>query len=409
MHPLLAAAERHLPECLRWLRRMVEINSFTTNRDGIARVARVTAECFAELGFEPELASAADPAHGAHLFLRRGQGRPVVLVTHLDTVFPPEEEARNDFRWREEGGRVYGPGTVDNKGGTALIWLMLRLMRDELPELFEKTAWLIAANSAEEVTGSDFAEQTRARCPGGARAVLVFEGGPRDGRGSHLVVARKGRLEVRLECSGRAAHAGSGFAEGINAVVELARLLPGVAELADGGRDLTVNVADFHGGTVINRVPHEASASLEIRAFDPDVLRQAGEAVERLAGKTPGGADVRVIRLGGTHAWPQAEGTRRLFETWQQAAASLGITAVPMQRGGLSDANYLHTLAPTLDGLGPAGGNAHCSERSADGSKVPEFVEPDSFAPKAALNVLALRDWLLNDEARPHLTPAPAA
>jgi glutamate carboxypeptidase len=56
----------------------------------------------------------------------------------------------------------------------------------------------------------------------------------------------------------------------------------------------------------------------------------------------------------------------------------------------LSDANYLCHLGPTLDGLGPGGANAHCSERSADGSKTPEYVEPDSFVPKTALNVLAL-------------------
>ena len=61
-----------------------------------------------------------------------------------------------------------------------------------------------------------------------------------------------------------------------------------------------------------------------------------------------------------------------------------------VSRGGLSDANYLCCLGPTLDGLGPGGANAHCSERSADGSKLPEFVEVDSFVPKAALDVLGL-------------------
>ena len=60
------------------------------------------------------------------------------------------------------------------------------------------------------------------------------------------------------------------------------------------------------------------------------------------------------------------------------------------QRGGLSDANYLCDLGPTLDGLGPSGANAHASERSADGTKVPEYVDVPSFVPKAALNALAI-------------------
>ena len=61
-----------------------------------------------------------------------------------------------------------------------------------------------------------------------------------------------------------------------------------------------------------------------------------------------------------------------------------------MPRGGLSSANHLSLLGPTLDGLGPFGGNAHCSERTADGSKLPEYVDPASFVPKAVMNALAL-------------------
>lgn len=397
MQELTAAARCHLPECLRWLRRMVSINSFTTNRAGIIETGRVTAECFASLGFEAETSAAENSAHGPHLFLRKGHGTPVVLVTHLDTVFPAEEEQRHDFHWHEEGGRIYGPGTVDIKGGTALIWLMLRVMKEQMPVLFEETSWLIAANSAEEVVGSDFARQTHARCPFGARAVLVFEGGPVDAQGHHLVVARKGRLEYRLECEGRAAHAGSGFSSGINAVVELAALLPKVAALSTAARELTVNIGSLHGGTVMNRVPHEAVAELEIRAFDPEALFEAGRAVEALAGTTPGGARLCVTRIGATEAWPLTDGTASLLKTWQDTAQELGMTVLPMQRGGLSDANYLHHLAPTLDGLGPSGGNAHCSERSTDGSKLPEYVEPESFVPKAVLHICALQRVLTGD------------
>lgn len=393
-HHLTHAAERHLPECLHWLRRMVSTNSFTTHRQGIIEMGHLTAECFAGLGFEAETSAAEHPAHGPHLFLRRGSGRPVVLVTHLDTVFPPEEEQRHGFHWQDEGTRIYGPGTVDIKGGTALIWLVLQVLREQMPQLFEENSWLIAANSAEEVVGSDFARQTQARCPEGAHAILVFEGGPLDERGHHLVVARKGRLEYRLECEGRAAHAGSSFGTGINAIIELASVLPTVAALSDAARDLTVNIGSLHGGTVLNRVPHEAVAELEIRAFDPEALTQAGRAIEALAGTTPGGATLRVTRLGATEAWPLTGETACLLRAWQESARHLGMTVLPMQRGGLSDANYLHHLAPTLDGLGPSGGNAHCSERSADGTKLPEYVEPASFVPKAVLHATALQHLL---------------
>lgn len=388
------SAEKHLPKALSWLHRMVKINSFTTNVEGVDELARLTADCFLELGFIPTLTPSAHSQHGHHLFLSRGplNPKPIVLVTHLDTVFPPEEEILNHFGWLEEGNRIYGPGTVDNKGGTLMIWLMMQVLREVNPALFESTHWLIAANSAEEVIGSDFAERTRDLCPEGAGAVLVFEGAPLDKAGWHIVTSRKGRAEYRITCTGRAAHAGSNHTLGINAVVELSKLLPGVAELTDFTRDLTINVANIHGGTVLNRVPHEAVAELEMRAFDPAVLASAGQALEALAGITEAGAEIRVEQVGGTRAWPGGMETDRLFKLWQKHASAMGEQALSMRRGGLSDANYLCDLGPTLDALGPVGGNPHCSERSVDGTKSPEYVEPSSFVPKAIINLLAIAE-----------------
>lgn len=395
---LTKCAARHLPEALEWLRRMVEVNSFTTNIAGIEAVGRVTADCFEDLGFTAEFVQAEDRGHGPHLFLRRpgteARARPVMLVTHLDTVFPPDEELQNDFRWSVEGERIYGPGSVDNKGGTALIWLMLRVMRDVLPDLFEGTSWLIGANSAEEVISSDFARRSEERCAGDARCVLIFEGGQRDHEGFHIVTSRKGRLEYRITCKGRAAHAGSNLAQGINAVVELARLLPTIHALNDPARDLSVNIANVRGGTVLNRVPHEASAELEMRAFEPDVLADGAATLEALAGKNEAGAEIVVERLGATVAWPGGQGGEALFSSWRKAGDSMNLSVHQMARGGLSDANYLCHLGPTLDGMGPNGGNAHCSERSEDGSKTPEFVDVSSFVPKAVMNVLAMLELL---------------
>lgn len=393
---LASEAQARLPTTLAWLRELVAVNSLTTHLPGIREVGRLMAEGFTELGFVPEWIASSNPQHGSHLFLRRGPSDqpPIVLVTHLDTVYSAEEEAKHGFHWHEEGDRIYGPGTVDIKGGTALIRLMFEIMQKLMPNLLESHAWMIAANSAEEVISIDFSERIHQLCPRGGKAVLVFEGGPKDQDGWHVVNARKGRMEYRIDCEGRGAHAGSAWGQGINAVVELATLLARVHDLTDLNRGLTVNVANMHGGSVLNRVPHEASAELEMRAFDPVALARAAQALENMTGTTARGARVRLQKLGQTPAWPASEASDSLVTHWQKAASSLGLKVVPRSRGGLSDANYLHDLGPTLDGLGPSGGNAHCSERSEDGSKLPEYVEQDSFVTKAVLNVLALSSWL---------------
>lgn len=86
----------------------------------------------------------------------------------------------------------------------------------------------------------------------------------------------------------------------------------------------------------------------------------------------------------------QATPCRILQLLEQAAAAELGVRIVPEERGGLSDGNYFWDEIPTLDGLGVSGANAHCSERSEDGSKDQEFCEVSSFVPKTVLNVTAV-------------------
>lgn len=390
----------HLDEALAWLQRMVELNSFTANAAGVDAVGQVTAECFAGLGFTAETARSEHADFGHHLFLSRPKpGAPrIVLVTHLDTVFPPEEEERNQFHWQPapHEGRIYGPGTVDIKGGTVLIWMMLRTMSELMPEVFDQVDWLIAANTSEEVMAVDFATRTAERCPQGAAAVLVFEGGPIVEGEYHLVTARKGRAEYRLSAEGRGAHAGSALNDGINAIVALTSTVQAASQLTNPAQDLTVNIGRFNGGTVLNRVPHEAVAELEMRAYEPAVLSRAADAMRALA--KPGTATTAAIHvecLGTSPSWPNDERTQAVAAHWQVAAEHMGLPVKLVQRGGLSDANYLCHLGPTLDGLGPSGGNAHCSERSADGRKVPEYVDVESFVPKATLNLLAIQNlWL---------------
>ncbi len=394
----LSRAQHHLPQALRWLQTLVEVNSFTTNAAGVNRVAQITADMFTELGFEADYSPCGIPGTGDHAFLRRrgGYAPPVLLVTHSDTVFPAAEEEKNHFRWDERPaeGRIYGPGVVDNKGGTVLIWIMLQTLRDVAREVFESTHWLIASNAAEEVTGDDFAKQTAQRCAGSARAILVFEGGPVDERGWHIVTSRKGRSTWRLHVAGRAAHAGSQHSAGINAIDALALALPGIAAQTNAAEDRTVNIGSIHGGTVVNRVPHEAEAEWECRATTPAALQAAADYFASLSGIAANGAILRSECTGLTAAWPGGESVQRLFEHLSHAATALGLTAISVPRGGLSDANHLWQLGPTLDGLGPDGGNAHCSERSPDGSKLPEYVSPESFVPKAAMNALALQQLL---------------
>ena len=391
--------EREMPRALEMLRQMVSINSFTGNSAGVNRLGRLTAECFAPLGFTAEFVPSANRSWGEHLVLTRPgrSGRSLAMVAHLDTVFPPEEELANNFRWQVEGDRAFGPGTLDMKGGTVMIWLVLSALQAQAPQLFGEITWKLFWNSSEESLSTDFEDVCRERFAKETLAVLVFEAENRAGDSRLLVAARKGRFTWKASVKGRAAHAGGNPAQGASAVLQLARTVQQVHALSDLSKGLTFNVGKVWGGTVLNRVPHEAVAEGEFRAFSPAVCQQAKATLLALAG--PGEirsaldnyrCEVSIEITSESRGWPRNPQTERLLQLWQQTAAQLGDAVTGEERGGLSDGNSFWDRWPTLDGLGPWGDNDHCSERSPDGAKLPEFVEISSFVPKALLNVLSI-------------------
>lgn len=396
---------RRLPEYLEILRQMVEINSFTYNPEGVNRVGDFTARIFQNLGFIPEFVPSVRKEFGKHLFLshpaKESSAPMLALISHLDTVFSPEEERANNFVWRPEGNRIYGPGCVDVKGGTLMIFMVLETLKLHFPEFFHRVNWLVCLNASEEALSEDFSKNCLHRLTDSTRACLVFEAGNINDHGFKMVVARKGRAYFHVNVEGRSAHAGNNHDFGANAIVQLAGIVQRIANLTDYNRNLTFNVGTIRGGTVVNRVPHHASAEVEMRTFLPDVFLEGLQRISQLEGISeikssvdgyPCKVTVRVLEQ--TMPWPENEETHRLFRVWETAAESLGMQVIEEKRGGLSDGNFFWNHIPTLDGLGPAGNNAHCSEHDPQNGKEQEYVSVKSFVPKAVMNIFAIQQLL---------------
>lgn len=398
MGTVRAYLQEQLPSYLEMLRQMVVINSFTANPEGVNELGRMTAELFAVLGFAAEFVPSVDSGFGNHVVLTRNgrTDKTIGFVSHLDTVFPAEEEKRNNFHWRVEGDRIYGPGTVDIKGGTVMMYMVLDALRHFQPHLFADVNWVLLLDSSEEVLADDFGELCVQRLQN-ALACLVFEGGSLKYDRFKLVVARKGMAVCNIQVEGKASHAGSAHHRGANAVVQMSSIIAELAEITNYEKQVTLNVGSVVGGTVPNRVPHRAEATLEIRAFDEVIFEEALARITAVAENTTisnrkGTFTCRseITLMQRTAPWPRNEGTDGLFAIWQAAGEVLGYEVIEEHRGGLSDGNNIWHAVPTLDGLGPAGGNAHCSERSEDGSKDQEFCYISSFVPKAMLNIAGI-------------------
>jgi glutamate carboxypeptidase len=390
---------QRLPDALELLRQMVGINSFTTNKEGVEQLATFTTQAFGKFGFQPELVPSVRPEFARHLVLTRKGRNPacIGLISHLDTVYPADEEKRNNFSWRPAGEKIYGPGTNDIKGGTVVIYLALEALQKFAPHIFEEMTWVVLLNSSEEVYSADFGKLCLQKLGSQCLGALVFESGVHSDNTYSLVTARKGRAVFRVTVEGRGAHAGSHHDRGANAIVQLAEVIQKISALTDYQRELTYNVGLVSGGLGLNRIPHLAQADGEMRTFDMATYREGVQKLLALNG--PGSVrsasdhhpcQVKIEIAQESPPWPRNEGTERLFKAFHETGRGLGMSLVREERGGISDGNFICNTIPTIDGLGVNGDNAHCSEQSADGSKEQEFVEVASIVPKAALTALGI-------------------
>ena len=246
------------------------------------------------------------------------------------------------------------------------------------------------------------------------RACLVMESGPWvESTGSfRLVTGRKGMAVWKISLEGVGAHAGNDHGTGRSAIIGLSQIVLGLSSITNYSKELTVNVGIVEGGSTHNAVPMSASALVEMRCrskeyFDEgvkqveDFLNACSKAQESeyllpniQATRDLAGCRVMQQRALYVPPWFANRETEDLLALWKQTAQHHGFNVESMERGGLSDASYLSTHFPVLDGLGPHGGGLHNAIRNEEEGIVPEWLDWDNMAPKCALNVEAIAKLL---------------
>ncbi len=275
-----------------------------------------------------------------------GDGGPMVaLLGHPDTVFPPG--TTTNWRFRRDGDRCTGPGVADMKGGLVLAAMAMERLAALPTRPFSELRLLVCAD--EEVRLRAPAASDHAR---GAAAALVFECGRRNG---DIVSARKGALWRTLYLHGRPAHAGADTALGRSAVSALAREVLRIEGLADGRPDMTSVITTVTGGDAANTVPGQARATIDIRSGVAADLEFAEAELERPS--THPGVTAELDDRG---TWPPMPVAADLVELALGHARAVGLQIGTERSGGVSDGCWTGEWGiPTLDGLGPVGGDDH--------------------------------------------------
>jgi glutamate carboxypeptidase len=317
-------------------------------------------------------AAAGSAARGANnaISAARGDtnaGGNIVLMGHRDTVFPDGEATRRPFTIRD--GVAYGPGVADMKAGLVMNCFVLAAFA----KFGGSPAPLVGLFTGDEEIGSP---EGRAVIEAEARrARVVFNSEP--GRVSgNVVTGRKGGVFMGFRITGKAAHSGGSFQDGISAIEELARKVQAIHALTDLDRGITLNVGLVSGGQSVNTVAPWAEGQIDLRYVDPtdkdDLLAAITGIIKRSF--VPGtSAELKIN--GEFLPLTQTPAAKRLFEIYVDAAADTGFKTDGEFTGGCADSGFTAGVGtPTICAVGPVGGKAHSPD---------EFLRLDSMVPRA--------------------------
>ncbi len=365
--------EARLPRYLAELEQLVNIDCGSYTPEGVNRVADHVADALGALGATVER-SRHEPGRrpaAARRPRRRPAGRrrtAALLIGHMDTVFDPGTAAQRPYR--SEGRTAFGPGVTDMKAGLLAGLHAIAALQ----EAGERPAVTFVANPDEEI-GSPFSTPViRALAPE-HDAVLVLECARANG---DIVSARKGIADYHVTITGRAAHAGVEPRRGApRSSRPRTRCSPSTRSTADGRPSPSMR-ASSTAARDRTSCPERCELQVDLRAATAEAFEAAAAEIERLAALADRPGRARDAVADGR---PSTDGEDRCLGPARRAGGrdrrrARVLAARRRHRRRLGREHDRRSGIPTLDGLGPVGGDDH---------SVDEWLDLDSVVPRTTL------------------------
>lgn len=298
---------------------------------------------------------------------------PVLLLGHIDTVFPVGEAARRPFT--VEGSRVTGPGALDMKGGVAVMLSALKALHSA--GFSGRPLKVILVSDEEIAHNGSKATVILQREARGCAACFNCETGYED---NSLVIGRKGGVVFKAAVHGIAAHAGNNPRQGRSAIWEMAKKIDDIQNMTDWDKGITFNVGTIKGGTVSNAIPGYCEVEGDIRFQDPDISPFVKEELLKVLNHTymEGTKTELLLYHEGMLPMKMTEENRKLFEFVKKTGEENGIPVSEGKLvGGGSDSGYVvYAGVPTVCAMGVKGRFNHTRD---------EYALKDSLFERAKL------------------------
>lgn len=372
-------------DMLEMLEHITNINTGSLNKAGVDELAALFASELRELGFSTstlpgdviEMPSCPGSNYNIdvadHLLATRsGDSSRLLLMGHLDTVFPLDSPFQT---FRREGDTMYGPGVADMKGGLVVMLYALKALA-EFGQL-DGISMSVLLNSDEEMGSLSsrkyLEEQARQHDWG-----LVYESSGTN----NLTRQRKGLGQARFVVNGRASHAGGAHEQGRSAIKELAYKIVEIENMTDYETGVTVNVGIVSGGEARNTVAPCAEALIDLRYPEPQQGLDAVAQFESIFGQVYSypvdSGEITTDSWVNLHRPPKipSEESDFLIEKARSIGRLLGQELGVTDSGGGTDGSLTQAVGlPTQDSLGVAGTGAHSNREEARVSSLVERAQ----------------------------------
>jgi glutamate carboxypeptidase len=382
---IAAWVDAHADEFAPELEAAVRIDSQTENLAGVRRLGEHFVPRFSALGFEARFVPLPETmARAGHLVAehRGTRGKRVLLIGHLDTVYPGGE-------FRREGDIAHGAGVADMKGGDVVILMALRALH-ATGALHDRQV-IVVMTGDEEAAGNPTAVSRKALRDAAARSdlALAFESAV----GLTGTVARRGSISWQLTVQGVTGHSSGIFSPlmGDGAAYEMARILDGFRDVARKLDGATLSPAlitagataelNRTGGTTAgktNIVPQRALVRGDLRTVSAEQLAEAQAMMQEVVRANLPRTSAELVFDEGYPAMSPTPANYALLAQLDAVSRDLGdgeITAFDPRARGAGDIAFVSPPLPGLDGLGLDGPGQHTANESTDLSHAPELVK----------------------------------
>lgn len=369
--------ESHRAAMLELLEELVNTDSGSNDKAGVDRAGEALKRFLLNAGIAVSIIK--DDEHGnAIIATVENEAKPneksILLMGHRDTVFPKGEASKRPFRVEKD--RAFGPGVNDMKSGVVINAFVLAALSKQ----HELRVRLCGLFTGDEEIASPF---SRAVIEQQARnSLAVFNAEPARPNGN-IVTGRKGGVFLLLEVSGKSAHSGVNFFEGISAIEELAEKIVRLRAITQRATGVTLNIGLVRGGQSVNTVADYAAAELDLRYVDRDDRETALHMIRAIANESfVANASCSLSVRGEFLPLIQTPGSSRLLQLYRSAAEQLGISLSGEFTGGCADSGFASaTGVPTLCGVGAVGGKSHTPD---------EYIEIDTLTQRAKILAIAV-------------------